>query len=367
MYKKFESPIQVTQAIAPDEKAYADGLHDMFARHWFTNHGPFLTQLEEKLKQYTCLEQIALTSSGTMALLLATRCAGLNGEEVITTPFTYVGTLSSLLWEDCKPVFCDIDEETLCLNPALLPTLPCHAPKGIMPVHIYGNACEVEQIDSFAAKNSLTVIYDAAQAFGCKYAGKDILALGDFSICSFHSTKVFHTVEGGCVCSKKAADSKQIRLLGSFGHVGDEHYTLGINAKMTEPHALMGLLLLDKVKENIAARKKVSEMYDALLPAAVRKIRLNSKVEYNYSYYPLVFESEKAVLKTMAVLNEYNIFPRRYFFPSLTTLPYVKGANPCPVAESIAPRILCMPLYAELEQNTVSIIMELTTRALRSA
>lgn len=365
MHTKLPHPVHVTRSLVPDENQYAAGMHEMISRHWFTNHGPFVGELERRLLAYLDIPNITLTTNGTTALLLALRCAGMARREVITTPFTYVGTLSSLLWEACTPVFCDIDEETLCLDPAKLDATACENPAGIMPVHIYGNACDIESIDTYAAEHDLTVIYDAAQAFGSTYKQESLLKFGDFSICSFHSTKTFHTVEGGCVIAKTSENAKKVRLMSAFGHVGDTHYTLGINAKMSEPHALMGLTLIDRVADNVAGRARVTAMYDAILPAQLRKPRLNSGLTaYNYSYYPVIFEQEKALLAAVTKLNACNIFPRRYFYPSLNTLPYVTTTASCPVSESVAKRVLALPLYADLEESIVAQIIAIIKECL---
>lgn len=364
MHRKVNEPIHVTRAMVPDEERYMAGLRQIFASHHFTNHGPFESQLESELGQRLGVANLTLCSNGTTALLLSLRCANLAQRQVITTPFTYVATLSSILWEHCLPVFCDIDEETLCLDPALLPGLHCDSPGAIIPVHVYGNACDIDAIESFASDHSLTTIYDAAQAFGSTYKGKSLLGFGDFSVCSFHSTKVFHAVEGGCVVTRSSENNLAVRLMSAFGHVGDDHYTLGVNAKMSELHALMGLVLLDQFESNIAQRKIVSELYDSLLPKALRKPTLNPHATYNYSYYPVIFESEETLLKVLTTLNANNIFPRRYFFPSLTELPYIKSSTPCPVAERVAKRVLCLPLYAELADEHVEFIMKTISRLL---
>ena len=357
--------IHVTKAIVPDPAEYAAYITSLLDSRQLTNIGKHVTLLEQKLCAFLDVPRLALCTNGTLALQLAVRAAHLAGKEVITTPFSYVATLSALLWEGCTPVFADIDEETLCLDPKKVENAISDATAAMLPVHIYGSPCDIESIAALAEKYGLTTIYDAAQAFGTLYNGNSLLRYGDFSTASFHATKVFHTVEGGgIVCNTPEAD-QQIRLLRAFGHIGDTHYTLGINAKITEPHAAMGLCLLDRVPGNIAGREKVSQAYDALLPAhGVRKPTQRPGTTYNYAYYPVVFENADSMQRALACMNAENIFPRRYFYPSLNTLPYLSTQASCPLAESISTRVLCLPLYAELEENIVERIMHIVRQSI---
>ena len=351
-------PVYVTRAIVPDPLEYSAYIGKILESRYLTNAGQCVVQLEERLRAFMDISQLSLCTNGTLALQLALRASGMARGEVITTPFSYVATVSALLWEGYTPVFADIDEETCCLDPRALEGSLSDNTVGILPVHIYGNACDVEAIGHFAAAHGLTTIYDAAQAFGSMYKGKSLCAYGDFATLSFHATKVFHTVEGGAVVSHSAENKRNIDLLRSFGHIGDVHHTLGINAKMTEPHAAMGLCLLGRFAENIQKRKRVSEMYDALLPTSgLRKPKELQGFQRNYSYYPIIFDSHAAMTKAIAALNTDKVFPRRYFYPSLNNLPYLKKTRPCPIAEDISSRVLCVPLYAELEEKTVERIL----------
>ena len=358
-------PVYVTKTIVPDPDEYATYIMQLLESRQLTNIGELAILLEQKLCAFLNVPHLALCTNGTLALQLILRAARLTGKEVITTPFSYVATLSALLWEGCKPVFADIDEETLCLDPRTLENTLSDDTAAVLPVHIYGNACDVDGIENFAKQHDLTVIYDAAQAFGCAYKGKSLLGYGDYSVASFHATKVFHTVEGGCIVTHAKAIYEELKLIRAFGHIGDTHYSLGINAKMTEPHAAMGLCLLGGVSDNIANRKRVSEMYDALLPlSGMRKPSLRLGLDYNHAYYPVIFDSEAVVLRVLKKLAEESIFPRRYFFPALNTLPYLQTKQSCPVAESIAPRVLALPLYAELEASNVERIMRIIVKTL---
>jgi Predicted pyridoxal phosphate-dependent enzyme apparently involved in regulation of cell wall biogenesis len=357
--------IHVTKAIVPDPAEYAAYIMRLLDSRQLTNMGEHAILLEQKLRAFLNVPYLALCTNGTLALQLAIRAAHLAGKEVITTPFSYVATLSALLWEGCTPVFVDIDEETLCLDSAKVENVISDATAAILPVHVYGAPCDIESIAALAGKYGLTTIYDAAQAFGTLYNGHSLLQYGDFSTASFHATKVFHTVEGGGIISNTPEADRQIRLLRAFGHIGDTHYTLGINAKITEPHAAMGLCLLDKVSENIAGREKISQAYDALLPMhGVRKPARRPGTTYNYAYYPIVFESAGTMHRALTCMNEENIFPRRYFYPALNTLPYLSTRTDCPLAESISTRTLCLPLYAELDEHVVERIMHIIGKSL---
>ena len=349
-------PIFVTRAIVPDFQEYSGYLKQIFAGRNMTNDGACVRRLEKELTSHLNIASLALCSSGTSALQLALHVAGMAGKKVVTTPFSHVATASALLWTGCAPVFADIDEETLCMDPVkLAEALDSGADIcGILPVHIYGNICDIDSIEKLGRDAGLPVVYDAAQCFGSEYRDRSVLDYGDFAVCSFHATKIFHTGEGGCVVARTKEAHERLKLLRAFGHIGDTHYTLGTNAKMTEPHAAMGLCLLGCVGDNIAGRKRISEIYDALLPpAGLRKPSLRTGLAYNYAYYPVIFDSEAVTLRVLAKLNSENIFPRRYFYPALNTLPYLQTRQHCPVAESVASRVLCLPLYAELEESVV--------------
>ena len=347
-------PILVTRAVVPTYEEYASYIEQVFSSRYLTNEGELSKKLEKRLSSFLNIPHLALCANGTLALQLALRAAGIEKGEVITTPFSYVATVSSLLWEGFTPVFADIDAETLCICPKAIEQAITERTVGIMPVHIYGNACDVASIGSIAKKYGITTIYDAAQAFGSMYKGAPVASYGDFAILSFHATKVFHTVEGGAVVCHDQKAYARLGLLRAFGHIGDEHISLGINAKMSELHAAMGLCLLSQVEANIANRKKVSQQYDNLLPAkGLRKPVLAEGLDYNYAYYPVIFDTQEAMQNALADLNSVGIFPRRYFYPSLNTLPYLKTFQPCPIAEDICTRILCLPLYAELENKDV--------------
>ncbi|MDR1946490.1 MAG: DegT/DnrJ/EryC1/StrS family aminotransferase [Desulfovibrio sp.] len=361
-----DSAIPVTKAMVPAPAEYGACLDQILSSRRLTNQGEFSLRLEKELAGRLRVPYVGLCANGTLALQLGLHIAGLAGKEVVTTPFSYVATLSALLWEGCTPVFADIDEETLCIDPASVSERLTPHTAGLLPVHIYGNVCDVDALSRIARDAGLRVLYDAAQSFGCEFRGRSVLDFGDCAACSFHATKVFHTVEGGGLVMHSREDRDAFALLRACGHYGDTHVRPGINAKLSELHAAMGLCLLDRVEENIKGRKKVALGYDALLPErGLRRPVPRPGLTCNYAYYPVIFDDERALPRCMEALNRENIFPRRYFYPALNTLPYLKGERQsCPAAESVARRVLCLPLYAELEEAVVERIAAIVRRSL---
>lgn len=352
--------IPVTRAVLPPPSVYHAYLEEVFTSGHLTNEGRFATRLEKELAERFDIPFLGLCTNGTLSLQLALRLKGLNGREVITTPFTYVATASALLWEQCTPVFADVDEETLCLSPRAVEGALSDKTAGILPVHIYGNACDVEGFAALSGRYGIPCVYDAAQAVGSSYKGKSLLAYGDAAICSFHATKVFHTVEGGGVVVHSAEELRTLSLLRAFGHRGDTHYTLGINAKLSELHAVMGLALLPQLEANIRARELISQQYDAAFPLpGLRKPGLREGLVYNYAYYPVLFDDPARRERVVARLNADGIQPRRYFSPSINTIGYMPRRCSCPVAEDAAARVLCLPLYAELPHSAIDRILRI--------
>lgn len=269
----------------------------------------------------------------------------------------------------CTPVFVDVDPETMCLSPEKLRKCLQDSPDiaGVLPVHVYGLACDVEALGAICRENGLTLMYDAAQAFGCRYDRKGLLNYGDYSICSFHATKLFHTAEGGCVVSHSASAHQALSRARAFGHEGDTHYCLGINAKMSELHAAMGLSLLPGTDEEISRRKHVHAAYDTLLAGMNLAFPMrSSKLDWNYAYYPILLPDEGSLLRVQDALAQQDIYTRRYFYPALNTLPYLKTEwqISCPVAENLASRALCLPMYGDLEEEQVARIAVSLGRAL---
>lgn len=341
--------ITVTQSFLPPLEEYTAYLAGIWERARLTNNGPLLLQLEAELSRYLDVPYVHVTSNGTIALQLAIRALELTGE-IITTPFSYVATTSAILWENCVPVFVDIEDQTFCIDAELIEAAITPRTTAILATHVYGYPCDVRRIEAIAQRHGLRVIYDGAHAFGTRVAGRSLLSYGDITTCSFHATKLFHTGEGGAMLVNDQALSQKINLLKSFGHVGDEHFALGINGKNSELHAAMGLCLLPRVAGFIETRAALYHTYRqelAGLPLGYPVVPTDTN--YNYAYFPVLFEDEAQLLLTKALLSEHEIDTRRYFFPSLNHLPYLPGdAASCPVSEDAALRVLCLPFYPQL-------------------
>lgn len=350
--------ITVTKPYLPPKEEYLKYVSEIFERGILTNQGPNVLALEKKLSAYLGAEHFHYVANGTVALQLALKALGIESGEVITTPFSYVATTSSILWERCTPVFVDIEPDNFTIDPTKIEAAITPKTRAIMPVHVFGYACDVEAIQKIADKHGLKVIYDAAHTFGSKYKGKSLLNYGDISTCSFHATKLFHTIEGGACVVRDKAVSDRLELEKRFGHQGDEHFCLGINAKQDEFNAAMGLANFAHLDEIIVARKHIVEQYDSLLSGKVRRPKMQDGLRYNYAYYPVVFENEKELLSAFERLSKIDVFPRRYFYPSLNQLPYLQKYYPCLVSEDITTRIACLPLYVGLQDADVKRICE---------
>ena len=354
--------INVTKTFLPPLKDYVGYLERIWETAWVTNHGPLVRELELRLTETLAVPYLQYVSNGTIALQLALKALGVRGE-VITTPYSYVATTTAIIWEGCKPVFVDIHPETLCIDPERVEAAITEQTDAILATHVYGYPCDVERIGEIAARHNLKVIYDAAHAFGVRLNGVSLLNFGDLSTLSFHATKLFHTVEGGAVVSHDPVVHEALGLLKSFGHRGDVYLSEGINGKNSEIHAAMGLCNLPYIPAIIAARQKVFEWYDhhlAGLPITVPK--QHQDVEYNYAYYAVVFDSPGLRERSQAILESEGVMARRYFWPSLNRLPYV-DASACDIAESVAERVLCLPLHSEMPQATVEHIAGLVRTA----
>lgn len=332
-----------------------------------TNGGPMHQQLEHALCEYLGVEHLALFNNGTTALLTALQSLRISGE-VITTPYSFVATAHSLLWNGIKPVFVDIDPYTLNLDPESIEAAITPYTTAIMPVHCYGNPCDVDRIQDIADKYDLRVIYDAAHAFAVRDTGGSILRHGDLSVLSFHATKVFNTFEGGAIVCPDAKTKQRIDRLKNFGFVDELTVVApGINGKMSEVNAAFGLLQLKYVDQSIARRREITRVYDFTLKN-VPGIRLVGDVGQrvaNYSYYPILVECDYPLSRDRLydALREQNINARRYFYPLISNFSMYRGlesAEPAnlPVAESIASRVLCLPIYPELSLSTIGQIVE---------
>jgi len=359
--------INVTKSFLPPIENYTKLLEGIWSRAHLTNNGPLLMELEERLKDYFGANHFIFMNNGTSAIQVAIKGLGVTGE-VITTPFSYVATTSSIVWENCEPVFADIEKDSLTIDPALIEALITPKTTAILATHVYGIPCDVEAIARIANKHGLKVIYDAAHAFGVGYKGKALVNYGDASTLSFHATKLFHTTEGGGVVANDEKVAHRFGYMRNFGHRGQEDFWgVGINAKNSEFHAAMGLCVLPYIEEIITKRKDLSEMYDELLQKEDLKITrpvIREGTDYNYAYYPVLFESEAALLSVRDSLNAEYVYPRRYFYPSLSNLNYVKKYD-VPVSEETSRRVLCLPLYYELEPDQVKRICQVIRQVLR--
>lgn len=363
---KKQNKIFVTKSFLPDFDDYISVLRGVFERGVLTNQGVLVQQLESELERCLAVARLQYVCNGTVALQLALRALDLQGAEIITTPFSYVATTSSLLWEGCKPVFVDIEPDFFTIDPDLVEASITPNTKAILAVHVFGKACNVEKIGMIAKKYNLKLIYDGAHAFGSNYDGKSLLSYGDVCTLSFHATKLFHTVEGGACVSSDYAINHKIDLLKRFGHIQDEHFILGINAKQSEFHAAMGLVNLKYVDSVKAARRKICELYTELLSGYVTIPRIQERCQWNYAYYPVLFDSCEQLERVFAVLEANNIYPRRYFYPSLNLLPYLKETSSCPISENISARIACLPLYHDLVFDDVVSIARIIQKTVRN-
>ncbi len=353
--------IPVTKSFLPPIDEYTAFVNRAYTNQWLTNRGELTLELEQKLTTYLQLNesQILLTNNGTIPLQIALKLLG-NGGEIITTPFSYVATTASIVWENCTPVFVDIHPEYLTIDETKIEAAITKKTTCILATHVFGNPCNIEAIERIAKKYNLKVIYDAAHCFGVWYKGKSIFEYGDVSTCSFHATKLFHTGEGGAIFCKDKELFHQIYYSHNFGHNGPlAFHGLGINAKISELQSAMGLAVLPYMETIIAERKKVVDFYNQhLVSDKVRKIKIREYTNWNYSYYPIIFESEILLLTIQNKLNNENILPRRYFFPSLNTLPYTQKCD-MPISEDISKRILCLPLYVGIGNSELNEIISI--------
>lgn len=351
--------INVTQTFLPPQNEYNAILKRAWDSRWLTNRGQLVVELEQKLKEYLDVPYLTLTTNGTLPIQIAIKSLGLTGE-IITTPFSYVATTSSIVWENCKPVFVDIDSKYLTIDEEKIEAAITSKTSAILATHVFGNPCHVEALEKIALKYNLKVIYDAAHGFGVKYKGKSILSYGDVSTCSFHATKIFHTGEGGCWVTSQEDLQNKLYYHHNFGHNGPEAFHgLGTNAKMSELQGAMGLAVFNHLEFIFEERKRVVELYSKLFKdSLLQTIKIRKGTEWNYHYFPVIFASEEDLLNAKERLSSNNIFARRYFYPSLNELSYLESQS-CPISESISRRVLCLPVFVELENSKVEEIVKL--------
>lgn len=344
--------INVTKSLLPDRKRLDSYIDRILESGWLTNRGILVRELEERLEAYLGVRNIVLVANGTLALQVAYKLLGLTGQ-VITTPFTFIATASSIAWNGLEVVFSDIDPQTFNLDPAGIEQRITTATSAIVPVHVFGNPCEVEAIQEIAGRRHLKVVHDAAHAFNVTFKGGSVLNWGDISTISFHATKLFHTIEGGALIIRDDGLYAQARKMINFGITGpDQIETLGINTRMNEFQAAMGLTLLDQMESVQAGRAGLQGLYDRLLGDRLQRPLWNPNASNNHGYYPVLFPDEPTLKRVQSALNAQNIFPRRYFYPSLDELGFLNPrADVMPVSRDIAHRILCLPFYETLEED----------------
>lgn len=341
--------INVTQTFLPPQSEYNNLVKRAWDSLWLTNRGQLTLELENKLKEWLNTDSILITNNGTVPLQIALKLLG-KGGEIITTPFSYVATTSAIVWEHCEPVFVDINPEYLTIDETKIEAAITPKTTAILATHVFGNPCQVEAIEAIAKKHNLKVIYDAAHSFGVEYKNQSLFNFGDVSTCSFHATKLFHTGEGGALFCKDKELFHKLYYSHNFGHNGPlDFHGLGINAKISELQSAMGLAVLPYIDTILAERKKVVDFYNANLNFSnLQGLKIRENTKWNYSYYPIILDSEETLLRVQKALNENQIFPRRYFYPSLNTVNFIKNTE-MPVSESVSKRVMCLPLYVGLK------------------
>ena len=360
------NPIFVTQpSLAPLEE-FTDLLKGVWERGILTHNGPLVQRLEEEICKKLGLNYFILASNGTLAIQMAIKALSIQGE-IITTPFTWVATLSAIQWERCSPVFCDIEPDTLNIDPSKIESAITNKTVAIMPVHVFGNPCDVEAIEAIAKKHGLKVIYDAAHAIGSTYKNKSLLEYGDISATSLHATKLLNTAEGGGCITTSSELNEKLKRIRFFGHNDAKDIVKeGFNGKLTEVHAALGISNLKYYDEVLQDRKEKYFFYKKTLEKLpfiqFQKLKLG---EPNYSYFPIIFDTETRLLEVESALNKQNIYPRRYFYPAVNTLNNIVTHESMPIAESIAKRVLCLPLYWSLKEEEMQLIINVISKEIK--
>lgn len=320
-----------------------------------TNNGGLIREFEERLKNYLGVKHLLIVSSGTMALQLALKAVTRPGGEVITTPFSFIATSSSILWEGLKPVFVDIDPESLCLDPSKIESKITSRTCAILPTHVFGNVCDIEAIDKIAGKYNLPVIYDGAHAFGSNFRDQSVFKYGDVSCLSLQAFKILHMVEGGALITENDELAEKFYMYRTFGkNRANQVETIGINAKSSEIHAAIGLCNLEEIDSIFASRKAIGLEYDLLLQGLeIQKPRVSPETNFNFSYYPVLLKDQDTLVKLKDALLKKGVKARRYFNPSLNLLDFMPDQSSMPISESAAQRVLCLPIYKGLKMEDV--------------
>jgi dTDP-4-amino-4,6-dideoxygalactose transaminase len=345
--------IPVTKPFLPPLEHYQDEISEIFRRNWITNDGPVVRSLETRVRQKLGSNEMAFVTNGTVALQLAIRALQLQGE-IITTPFSYVATTTSILWEGCTPIFVDIEPHGFNIDPETIEAAITEKTSAILATHCFGIPCDIDSIQDIARRHGLKVIFDGAHCFGTKYKGESVFNYGDVSTCSFHATKLFHTVEGGAVFANDENLIKAIRLLRNFGHDGPEKFSgIGINGKNSEVHAAMGLCVLPHMDDILGKRREINRAYFKQLQSLGNLKMVDPSLNgWNWAYCPVVFSTENLCLEVKAKLEEHDIHPRRYFYPSLESI-HGEPGELCSRSDSLASRILCLPSFYDLTSEEI--------------
>ncbi|WP_027958910.1 MULTISPECIES: DegT/DnrJ/EryC1/StrS family aminotransferase [unclassified Halomonas] len=354
--------INVTKAYLPSKIKYHAYIDEIYEKGWLTNNGGLQQRLQTRLAEYLGVKHVICLANGSLALQVAYKALDLKGE-VITTPFSFIATASTLQWEKLTPVFADIEPSSFNIDHEIINLLITDNTSAIVPVHVFGNPCKVDMIQELAKRHKLKVIYDASHAFGVKYNGESILNYGDISTLSFHATKLFHTIEGGAIVTNDDDVAAKAKLLINFGITGPNSIkSEGTNAKMNEFEAAMGLCILDEIEDIKTERSNIWEKYYNELVDKVQFQLWNVNSGNNHAYAPVLFKTEEELLKVENELRRKEIIPRRYFYPSLDTIEHFKSGQHCIVSRDIASRILCLPIYPGLtkdeQANIINVLKE---------
>jgi dTDP-4-amino-4,6-dideoxygalactose transaminase len=338
----------------PSTEVYFELIDKIFDSRIITNNGLMVNTLEKELSDRFSVKHAVLVANGTLAIQLAIKALNLEGP-IVTTPFSYIATLNSILWEKCTPIFCDIDEKTFCVNPeSLVKVITDNNVNGIILTNVFGNPASIDKIVKVAQNNNLKVIFDSSHCFDVKFNNHSVFNFGDISTLSLHATKIFQTGEGGVVFTNDDLIASRIKLLRNFGHIGTNDFsTVGINAKMSEIHAALGLANLANIADHIKLRKNIVENYINNLNGSYEFQIFDNNIKQNYSYFPILVKNERKLLEIKRVMESNGVECRRYFYPSLNTLKFIAKSQKMPVSEEISSRILCLPLYPDmtLEEN----------------